>query len=680
MRQTQQPHFQDILAQRISRRVVLGGAAALPFLNLNAGATTPPPRAPGFASVPATTADTVTVPEGYQFQVLAGWGDPLFEGQAAFDPDALTRAEQEKRFGMHNDMLALFPARFAFPHPRAQGRHLLCVNHEFFDLALMFPGAAKIADVTAAQWEAAYASMGVTVAQVEQKGGRWRVLREGKPKLNRRITPFTAVTFSGPAAQHRWIAAAAPAFNAAAQTPAGAVACGTLANCSGGLTPWGTYLSSEENFNNYIALSDPKSEALAAAAQDPAWVFDCGSFQSPLFSRVSAKAPAQFDAAKNPYAAALYGWVVEIDPYDPARTPRKRTALGRKKGECANTALTRDSRVAVYMGDDQLDEFVYKFVSTRKFDPAKPRADMDLLDDGALYAARFDENGEGAWIHMTVEAANRALEAAPFQTPFADEGDLYMRARAAARLLGATPMDRPEDVEPIVDDRWVGQGGVLIACTFNRNNEFARPGNPRRPPAEAGQPSQNFTGHILRIDEAGGDCAATQFRWDVFALPGDPQASDDLLATNIGAEARLSTRLDGKPMMLGARFTCPDNLCIDRGGNVWVSTDGSPDVFADCNDGIMVIPVGGESPRTAKRFLVGPIGSELTGPLVSPDQRAFLASIQHPGESDEKLVSYGSVRWGAAVPPKPFSSFPDGGWPRSAIVVVTRKDGGIVGS
>lgn len=686
-------HISDLIA---TRRALLGGLAGLPLLNLAACATAAPgPVAeapvgpPRFASVTATNADTVSLPPGYRFQTLIAWGDPLFENIDAFDPNTLTRAEQEKRFGQNNDMLALFPATYAFPLPTDQNRFLLCANHEYFEPALLFPAAAHPTDLTPANWEAAFAAVGCSVVEVTRDRSGWHVVKDAATGAgrNRRITPFTPVIFSGPAANHRWIATAAPAFNAAEPADAhaqdGEVRCGTLANCAGGRTPWGTYLTSEENFDGFFTVSSTTTPALSAAQADQAWIYDAGKFGYPLYAGGSARGvtpPAQFDVAHAPYGPALYGWVVEIDPYDPDWTPRKRTALGRKKGECATTALTRDGRVCVYMGDDQIDEFIYKFVSHNRFDPANRIANRGLLDDGRLYAARFNEDGAGDWLPLTLESVNAAVDEAPYHARFADEADLHIRAREAARLLGATPMDRPEDFEALIDANWVGRGTLLVNCTYNRNEEYYRPGNPRRGVAQTEHVQQgNVGGHILRLDEDGADGAATRFRWDVFALAGDPD-SDTSFTLPGGIPADVTVTLSGAPTFTGDRFSCPDNLCFDTSDNVWIATDGSYAVFPDCNDCVMVTTTGPERPREMKRFLVGPVGAEICGPTLALDESAFLCAIQHPGENDIAGASISELRWRRGQ--RPPSSFPDGGdaWPRSAVVVITREDGGRVGT
>jgi uncharacterized protein len=674
-------HISELIA---SRRAVLGGIAGLPLLTLTHASAAAAAASPaGFAAVSATNADGVTLPAGYSWRKLIAWGDALFDTVSpAFDPDALTRAEQEQRFGQSNDMLALFPARYAFPPEKDQDRLILCANNEYATPELMYPSFVRPDQFGAAEVEACYAAVGISVVEIARDGAGWRALRNAAPGqgVNRRITPFSPVQFSGPAARHPWIVAASAMMNEAepdlGDAPADAVRCGTAANCAGGLTPWGTYLSAEENFDGFFAGSD---RDLRAARQDDAYALDQSSFGYPAAGFPAALAPRQFRIADNPHGPALFGWVVEINPYDPTSTPKKRTALGRKKNECATTALARDGRVVVYMGDDQRDEHVYKFVSRRRFDPDNRAANMDLLDDGRLYVAQLEEDGGGRWLRLTVQAANAAAQREDSPIRFRDEADLLVRVRDAARLLGATPIDRPEDVEAVCDGAWQGLGPVLIVCTNNSERGFAHPGAPRRESERPNAAQANLPGHILRIDEAGGDCAAERFTWGVFVMGGDPNAQTLVANTRGGAHAHVSTKVDGAPTISGDRFACPDNIFIDSTHRVWIATDGSDGVFADCNDQILCAPLQAETPRPVKRFLVGPVGAEICGPLMAPDERAFLCAVQHPGGVNAAGVDYSILRWSGGE--RPPSNFPDGGdaWPRSAVIVVTRDDGGRIG-
>lgn len=688
------PHINDLVQARMSRRGLLGGMAAIPFLSMAGCATiggtrgdgpSGPYRTTTFASVPTDQNDQVTVPEGYVQTTLIGWGDPLFDTVAgAADLDTLDRAQQEQRFGTHNDMLALFPAVWSFPTDKAATRQILCSNHEYFDPAMAFPAVRSLADYTQGQVETLFAAMGVGVVAIEkQASGEWNAVRDARPGsgVNRRITPFTPVTFTGPAATHPWIVAAAEGYNRDEAAPAGTVACGTLANCAGGQTPWGTYLTSEENFQSYFRVAGTPGQALADAKADGRLAADAASFGYRIGEqRQGLPGPAAYDLAANPTGAAAYGWVVEIDPYDPASTPKKRTAIGRKKAENAATALTRDGRVAVYQGDDQLNEFTYKFISQGRFDPSNRAANMDLLERGVLHVARLEADGTGRWIPVTLAAANAAVAGTDILA-FADDGDLMVRARIAARALGATPMDRPEDVEAILDGRWVGTGAVFIPCTKATDERPTGPGKPDRPGStdEAGL-QLNLPGHVLRLQETGGDCGAMTFAWDIFLMGGDPAAEAEIGATPGGRPLNQSVVVDGRATFTGAQLACADNLCFDSGHNVWITTDGMSGVFA-CNDVVLV--AGTEPGRTPelKRFMVAPIGAEITGPVFSPDERTFFAAIQHPGGTDAAGEDFSRGRWSGAMTTPP-SSFPDGPgrWPRSSVVQVRRVDGGHVGT
>lgn len=681
-------HLNDMIA---SRRALLGGLVGLPLLQLagcatpSAVAPAPANTAPAFAPVAATNADTVTLPPGYSWRKLIAWGDALFDTvSSTFDPDALTRLEQEQRFGQNNDMLALFAADYAFPPPRDQNRMILCANNEYATPDLMYPGVQQRQDFTAAHVEAFYAAVGVSVVELERDGADWRVRKNAAPGAgrNRRITPFTPVVFSGPAAFHPWIQAAAEVVNASepdrsgGRAPANAVRCGTLANCAGGLTPWGTYLTAEENFDGMFTGSSRALEPLRF--EQPALALDESSFGYPAAGYSGSLAPRQFRIGENPHGPSLYGWVTEIDPYDVHAAPKKRTALGRKKNECATSAIASDGRVAIYMGDDQRDEHIYKFVTRDRFDPNNRAANMDLLDHGQLYAARFEEDGSGRWLAISVEAANAAAEAEDSPIRFHDEADVLMRVRDAARLMGATPMDRPEDIEAVCDAEWRGTGAVLIACTNNSERGFEHPGNPRRESERPASAQANLAGHILRIDEAGSDSAAEAFSWGVFAMAGDPHAETLTATMRSGAKAHVSTKFAGEQTISGDRFACPDNLFVDSTQRVWIATDGSDGVFGDCNDQILCMPANAEGPRPVKRFLVCPVGGEVCGPLMAPDERAFLCSIQHPGSNTVAGAEFSELRW---MGEPPASHFPDGGnaWPRSAVVIVTRDDGGRIG-
>ena len=671
------PHFQAILNERLTRRGLLEGGAAVGLLSLAGPALSAKAASPNFKPVAANIHDKVTVPEGYEAKVLISWGDPLYDSVTApFDRNASSRADQEVRFGTNNDMLALFPAQWAFPKAGdAKGDYILCANNEYFEPALMYGERVQTFEGMRDACEAAFAAMGVSVVRLKSTGSAWSVEKDAAPgpnAINRRVTPFTPVQFSGPAKDHPWIKAGGAKANELQKLTLadGLFAVGTMGNCAGGWTPWGTYLTAEENFNAYIAAAERVKNPAAKLAQD-ADIFGYSFVETARRPGL----PAQFNLSANPHAAALYGWTVEIDPYDPAWAPRKRTALGRRKGECATSALTKDGRVAIYSGDDEKGQFVYKFVSAGKFNPKDRIGNRDLLDAGALYAAQFQPDGKGKWLKLELAAVNAALKAqgAEDELLMGDEADLMVRARVAAAALGATPMDRPEDVECLVDARYDAKGVVLVVCTNNSDARAASPGNPRR----GADIEPNVTGHILRLDEARQDAGATSFKWDVFALAGDP-AGPNVKSDGKGAPA--GAWLGKAPSFKGDRFACPDNVAFDGMGRVFIATDGSDNVFRDCNDSVMVTSVTAKAPRLIQRFLTGPVGAEICGPLLAPDARAFFCAIQHPGATDTAGKDFGSAFFlGEAQ--RPASSWPDGGeaWPRSSVVYVTRKDGGRIG-
>jgi secreted PhoX family phosphatase len=628
-------YIRDLIAPE--RRALLRGAAAATLLAPLAGAGllagcasggTPARAAPrlGFKSVPVSTADTVTVPEGYVAQVIARWGDPVgLSGESpAFKPDASnTPAEQEAQFGMHHDGIHFFP----FDGSSTSG--LLAMNHEYTDDGLLHADGMKT--WTAAKVRKAQAAHGVAIAEVEWKDGRWQVVQPSP--WARRITASTPMAVSGPAAGH-------PLMRTAAD-PQGRRILGTINNCGSGITPWGTYLTCEENFVNYFKgpdQPDPHQARWGLRKGDPAgyrW----------------HEHDARFDATQHPNELNRFGWVVEIDPHDFSSTPVKRTALGRAAHEGATVAMTKDQRAVVYMGEDARFEYIYKFVSAGRMQPAgggrsAAQANATLLDDGTLYVARFNADGSGRWIPLV--HGQGGLTAA---NGFADQGEVLIKSRQASDLLGATKMDRPEWIAVDLD------GNVYCKLT----NNTSRGGN-NQPATDAANPRANNTmGHIVKWKEDG-DFDGTTFRWRHFVLAGDPA----------------NERADAKGNVQGDAFACPDGLWVDGRGLLWIQTDMSTSAMgrgdlARLGNNVMLAadPRRGE----VRRFLVGPAGCEVTGVTETPDGRTMFVNIQHPGESPSERSD--------PEQPRRFSNWPDAnpaGRPRSATVVVRRIDGGVIGS
>lgn len=622
----------DIIERRLSRRGFLGGLTAVSGLALAAcagqtedaaveAATQEMKRpAPAF-SFPeiARGMDKVHhVAEGYTAALLLRWGDPLWADSPAFDPLNQSAAAQVRQFGYNNDFIGFIPL-----DPDTDGRPggLLCVNHEYTSTHLMFPGI-KEDDPKGITREIALteiAAHGGTIVEVRQQYQGWRPVI-GSP-FNRRITADTPMQITGPAAGHIRMQTKAD--------PTGAAVLGTMNNCAGGITPWGTYLMAEENINGNFLGELPEGHPEAANHKRmgvPGGWYGWGAFID------------RFDISKEPNEPNRFGWIVEVDPMDPASTPKKRTALGRFKHEGAETVIAPDGRLVVYMGDDQRFDYVYKFVSAGKVDPANRAANMDLLDTGTLYVARFDDDGTVAWLPL-VHGQGPLTSANGFHS----QADVLIEARRAGDLLGATPMDRPEDVEP---DPKTGRVWVMLT-----NNDRRKPGeenaaNPRH---------SNRFGHIIEITEPGGDFTSETSRWEILVRCGDPAIAE------VGATWNPFTSENGW-------LASPDNCAVDAKGRLWVSTDGNDDTGAA--DGLWAIETDGKRRGSGRHFFRVPIGAELCGPRFTPDGEALFLAVQHPGDGEGASFESPTTRWpdfGEASPPRP------------SVLVITRNGGGPVG-
>ncbi|HEX6637978.1 MAG TPA: PhoX family phosphatase, partial [Steroidobacteraceae bacterium] len=614
-------------------------------------------------SVKPQNSDALVIADGYRQNIVARWGDSIATGTADFDIRRLAADDwlddsavtaQERQFGTNADAVAYFAQR----QGRA-ARGLVCVNHEYINSELIWPGHEGIGmkkDAARAWFDAhphaaafMQAAHGVSVMQLHRDHDGWK--RDLTSPYNRRITARTPMDIRGPARGHALLRTNAD--------PSGTRVLGTFANCSAGKTPWGTYLTSEENVDDYF-----NGEAINADRSDPARTEALRRFALRDFSfyRWDFQDP-RFDTAHEPNEFFRFGWMVEIDPNDPKSVPRKRTALGRIQHEGANSIVGKSGHVAAYMGDDDKFEYIYKFVTRGTFDAKNPAANRDLLDEGTLYCARFDADGTGEWLPL-VQDENGPLNSA---AGFANQGDVVIKVRAAADLLGATPMDRPEDVE-------VSQitGRIYIPCTKTRERGGSgdthwsgrqidiatNPANPR---------PDNRYGHILEIAEADDDARATRFTWSVFLLAGDPSAGRYIvdareLARDAGSLAGTDTYFAGYPNAAElSPIQCPDNLGIDPQGRLWIVTDS--DNRNHPNNGCYVVPTSGPQRGLLKQLASGPNGCEVCGCEFTPDGRTLFLAIQHPGEG-------GSFA-------RPRSHWPDGnGLPaRAALVAIEREDG-----
>jgi secreted PhoX family phosphatase len=649
--------FAELLARRMSRRRLMqaGAAAALASAFAVPGGRAVAKTQPlAFGRVAPSREDRVIVPEGYRADVVLRWGDPLFDDAAALDARRVAQgallepgaaAEQLGQFGYNCDGVAAFDI--------GPGRALLCINHEFPSPDLLFPGWSDARRTRSLGEfvrqhpqcvEYMQAAVGVSVVELRRDEGAWRY-RRGAP-LNRRITAATPIELTGPARAH-------PLLSRGDGPPAGVN--GTLGNCAAGPTPWGTYLTAEENIDDYFGRA-------AGADFEPALARAYRRFGPRL--RDSAYrweyADVRFDATRTPAEALKFGWIVEIDPKDPSRPIKKRTALGRFKHESATTVLSADRRCVVYMGDDEAFEYLYKFVSRRPFEPRREADNADLLDDGRLYVARFAEDGHGEWVEL-VWGERGALSPA---TGFDSQADVLLRCREAADRLGATPLDRPEDIA-------VNSANQRVYVSLTQNLERGLgTDRPRRPGldtrADAVNPrAPNPSGHIIELAEQDDDASAVRFRWDVLLLAGAP--AGDLLhvlpltgALPLEADA---TYFAGHTNVADvSAFANPDNLEFDSRGRLWIVTDGKQP--EQNNNGCFVCPTDGPGRGAVRQFMSGPVGAEICGCEMSEDERTLFLTVQHPGQG------------GTAE--EPHSAWPDGTGraPRPSLVAIEPEGAG----
>jgi secreted PhoX family phosphatase len=656
-------HFNDIVQARLSRRGFLGGGLALGAAASIGGvsgllnsmpALARHSRGPllGFAGIAVSTADDVVVPAGYSANVLIAWGDPLSDGPE-FEQDASNSADdQAKQWGMHNDGLVYFPIE-------GSRRGLLVQNHEYTDDGLLFTDG--VANWSAEKTEKSLNAHGVSVIEV-RKGrdfgrhddeeddrrrprghphhGRrpeWRVVRPSK--YARRITGQTPIRIGGPAVGD-------PRLRTSAD-PRGRLVLGTLNNCAMGFTPWRTYLACEENFNGYFHKTVANRNALELR-------YGIAPFGTPGANYHTTH--PRFNADVEPNEPNRFGWVVEIDPFDPRSMPVKRTGLGRIKHEGAWVQETRDGRVVVYMGDDERNEYIYRYVSRRPWRRMMQRG-VHPLDDGILYVAKFKADGRGEWLALTPD--NPALAGWSL-------ADILINTRAAADAVGATMMDRPEWIDTFPESL------TAIATLTNNNRRGTAPESSNSPNgttlAGAARPAvdpvnprvNNVYGHIVtwKYDR---DFSEPDFEWDIFALAGDPAVASH--GSNI----------------VGDKYGSPDGIYVAPSGRVWIQTDVSTSTInagAYAGFGNNQMLCADPQTRETRRFLVGPPQCEITGAFLTPDETAMFVGIQHPGETPNEAPN-------DPANPKAYSSWPDGdagGRPRSSCIVITKDDGGKIGT
>ena len=626
------PSIHDVSdpARRTVLRGGLGLAASALYAPLVAGcaaaATREAPKALlpviGFKAVPALATDTLVVPEGYIASVIAAWGEPVGVpgNMPAWRGDAShSAAEQALQMGMHHDGLHFYALDGS-----GNTRGLLAMNHEYTDDGLLHEGG--MTPWTAEKVKKAQAAHGLSVIEVELKGGAWQMVRPSK--YARRFTGNTPFAVGGPCAGHALFKTAAD--------PEGRTVLGTLNNCASGKTPWGTYLSGEENWMGYFSGGDKLS------AHETRWGMRKGGWGYRWHEH-----DERFDAVKNPNEPNRFGWVVEMDPLDPTSTPVKRTALGRAAHEGAWVGVTKDGRAVVYSGEDSRFEYIYKFVSRDKIAPGGAKANRTLLDHGTLSVARFNADGSGNWIPLVHGAG--ALTAA---NGFADQGEVLIKARQASDILGATKMDRPEWLAIDHNSGWV------YATLTNNSSRGAKD----MPGVDAANPrANNVFGQIIRWQDDRDFDGAT-FKWNHLVLCGDPA----------------NERAEAKGNIKGDIYACPDGIAFDARGVLWIQTDMGPTAMHQGelknigNNQMLACDVASGQTR---RFLTGPSNCEITGLTWTPDGSTMFLNIQHPGETP-------SERSDPAAPAK-YSNWPDykpGGRPRSATVVVRRQDGGVIGT
>ena len=601
-------YFRDVVSAEFSRRNMLGvsGAGVLALV-FGGGAAANATSATGLSPAAkvaagngsklkftgidgvASTVDKVTVPEGYNWKPVIRWGDPLFADSAEFDPENQTPESQAGQFGYNNDYLDIIEI------PGSNGkRAVLFSNHEYTNESIMFPPTMSASDVR----RTAMAAHGLSVVELRRKGkGQpWEYVRGAK--LNRRFLMDTEYELTGPAAGSELLQTKAD--------PTGRKVLGTQNNCAGGTTPWGTILSGEENFNQYFKVSNPTAEQKRYGLTDP----------NPSRGWHVEEYRLDTDRAEGKNEDNRFGWIVEVDPFDPTSTPRKHTALGRFKHEGANVTIAKSGHVVSYSGDDERFDYLYKFVSKGKYVEGDKKHNMTLLTEGDLFVASFTGSspanqidgsgvlpsdgafdGVGHWIQLTKDGKS--------VVPGMEIDEVLVYTRLAADKMGATKMDRPEDVEvnPV-------SGKVYVACTNNTKRTAGQTD-------EANPRANNKHGHIVELAEKG-DQTSTEFTWNLLLVAGDPAVDE-------------SVYFGGYPADKVQPISCPDNVAFDSVGNLWISTDGQPGTIQR-NDALYRVTLEGPERGKVEQFMAVPIDAETCGPVIDDQDGMVYVAVQHPGE------------------------------------------------
>lgn len=631
----------DTLVNQGRRNLLKGSLAVAAFgffgskLIWSSEALAKPGSLLGFSGVAAQTSsrfDQVIVPPGYTARAFFSWGDAVMADAPAWQPDASDDWQaQTLQAGDNHDGMHFFPFAEA---PNNHG--LLVINHEYINPSLHTSGLTFVEDERGfkqrplEQVRKEQAAHGLSIIEVgKDQNGHWQ--RISGSAYNRRITALTTIDLGGPLRADERMKTASD--------PDGTRVLGTLNNCAMGVTPWGTYLTCEENFHNYFVNRDAVDFQQRPEHQRYGISNDKNSRYYAWES-----VDARFDAtpfADQPHLGHCnepnrFGWVVEIDPFDPTSTPVKRTAMGRFNHECSVLSLGENGRMAFYSGDDSRGEYIYKFVPAGRFDPAHPTANRQLLDTGTLFTARFNADGSGEWLPLVWGTNGLTAE-----NGFVDQQAVLLNARGAADVLQATPMDRPEWVAVHPQSREVY---VTLTNNSERGSRF---------PVDAANPRpDNLHGQILRWNEAGGDPTASTFNWEIFLLAGDQPGTLD------AAGQPIADNLVGN--INGDIFSSPDGLAFDGSGRLWIQTDSDEQAAHTANTGCNQLLCADPASREVRRFLVGPWGAEITGITWTPDYRSLWINVQHPGISYP--ASDGLSR------------------PRSTTVLITRDDGGIIGT